>query len=76
MMPIAFANEGEKLKIIEIQGGGNFSKRIAEMGIYPGALIRVVVNQGKGPIIIVSNDTKVALGRGMAMKIIGEPFKG
>ncbi len=75
-MPIAFAREGEELKIVEIYGGGTFSKRVTEMGIYPGALVKILVNQGSGPIIVISKDTKIALGRGMAMKIIGEPFRG
>ncbi len=74
-MPIAYVNQGEEVKILDIAGGQGVYKRLMEMGIYPGASVKIISNTGGGPIIIGVKDTKIALGRGMAMKIIGEPIK-
>ena len=74
-MPIGYANQGEVFKIREIVGGRGISVRLSEIGVYPGSTVKIISNQGTGPIVIGIGDAKVALGRGMAMKIIGEPIK-
>lgn len=74
-MPLIYANRGDELKVIGISSGQSLSKRLAEMGIYTGSVIKIISNQGRGPIIIALGDTKIALGRGMAMKIMGDPIK-
>jgi len=44
--------------------------RLAALGFTPGAEVRVVRNQGRGPLIVSVLDTEVALGRGQAAHII------
>jgi len=39
------------------------------MGMVPGCEIEVLRNSGHGPFIVAVRDTRVVLGRGMAMKI-------
>jgi ferrous iron transport protein A len=46
--------------------------RLASLGFTPGARLRVIQNIGRGPIIVSLRDTRVALGRGEATKIIVE----
>ncbi|MCD6419766.1 MAG: ferrous iron transport protein A [Synergistetes bacterium] len=67
-MPLAYAKTGETLRIQNIAGGRNLSRRLAEMGLYPGSTIKVISNQG-GPIIIAIGETRLAIGKGMAAKI-------
>lgn len=40
------------------------------MGFYEGQQITVVQNKGNGPLVIKFQDTRMVLGRGLAMKII------
>ncbi len=60
--------------IIGFKGGREFSSRMASMGLAIGSEIKVLQNYGKGPIIVLSKNTRIALGRGEAQKIIvGDP---
>jgi ferrous iron transport protein A len=56
-----------------MQGGHDFLSRLASLGFTPGARLRVVQNYGRGPLIVSLRDTRVALGRGEAEKILVEP---
>ncbi len=69
MMPLVFASENEIVEVVKIEGGHGIHAKLMEMGIIPGAKIRMVCN-AKGPVIIAVNDSKYALGKGIASKII------
>lgn len=70
MIPLIFGKSGEEFEVATIQGGKGFLKKLMEMGIYSGIRVRIVLNPGNGPIIIALSDTRIALGKGMAAKII------
>jgi ferrous iron transport protein A len=53
-----------------MQGGHHFLSRLASLGFTPGADLRVIQNYGRGPLIVNLRDTRVALGRGEASKIL------
>ena len=55
-----------------MDGGHQFLSRLASLGFTPGARLQVVQNYGHGPIIVRLRDTRVALGRGEAKKILVE----
>ncbi len=61
---------GERVQIARMLGGHSFLSRLASLGFTPGAELRVVQNFGRGPIIVNVRDTRVALGRGEASKIL------
>ena len=61
------------MRIQNIRGGHNFLSRLASLGFTPGARLQVVQNYGHGPIIVNVRDTRVALGRGEAAKILVSP---
>ena len=63
---------GELVRIQTLRGGHHFMSRLASLGFTPGARLRVVQNYGRGPIIVNVRDTRVALGRGEAEKILVE----
>lgn len=67
---------GETVEIREMQGGQSFLSRLATLGFTPGAHLQVVQNYGHGPIIVRVRDTRVALGRGEANKILVRPLAG
>jgi len=69
-LPLAFLMPGEKGEIIEIRGGRRLIKRLHEMGFVPSAFIEVLVSHETGPLLVGINGTRIAIGRGIGMKII------
>jgi len=49
------------------QGG---AVRLREMGFYEGQRITVLQNRGSGPLVVKLRDSRMVLGRGLAMKIL------
>lgn len=67
---------GNSAQIRAMQGGHHFLSRLASLGFTPGARLKVVQNFGHGPIIVNLRDTRVALGRGEADKILVKEIGG
>lgn len=65
------------LAVVRRLGGGNeFANRLAAMGLSLGSSIKVLQNRGQGPVLLLVRDTRIALGRGEAVKILVEEVKG
>jgi ferrous iron transport protein A len=65
--------EKQKGKVVEFVDGSNFVNKIMSMGIYPGRKITKLSHfVFKGPITIKVGRTVLALGHGMASRIIVE----
>ena len=62
--------EGECVRLVGIEAGRGLAARLAAMGLVPNVLVQVVANQGRGPIAVDVKGTRLALGRGMAHKIL------
>lgn len=71
-MPLGLLTSGDKAKIVEIVSGRQMRTRIEDMGIRTGKVVEMLNNEGRGPVIIKVNDSRIAMGRGMAMKIMVE----
>ena len=67
---------GESVQIRAVQGGHSLLSRLASLGFTPGAHLRVIQNFGRGPMLVALRDTRVALGRGEAGKILVERLAG
>jgi len=65
--------EGQTGKVIKINGGKGIHQKLEALGIRPGVQIKRVssVMLG-GPIVVQVGNTKIAIGRGMAEKIVVE----
>jgi ferrous iron transport protein A len=62
---------GERGIVAEINGGHGIRKRLDAMGIRPGSEISKVSSQlMRGPITVALGNAQVAIGFGMAKKII------
>ena len=62
-----------KGKVIEILGGTNLQNRLMNMGVYKGKEITKLSHIGlRGPVVIKTGRSILALGHGMAAKIIME----
>jgi ferrous iron transport protein B len=69
LFPVISLSEGEEGVVHLLSGGETLTRRLAGMGIVPGTDIKVLRNSG-GLIIVLASDTRVALGRGQAEKIL------
>jgi ferrous iron transport protein A len=75
-LSLSAVRTGESVQIQRLRGGHQFLSRLASLGFTPGAHLRVVQNYGRGPLIVSLRDTRVALGRGEATKILVERLAG
>jgi ferrous iron transport protein A len=60
---------GEQGLVVELTGGRGVLARMASLGFTPGAEVTIVQNFGRGPLIALVRDARIALGRGEASKI-------
>ncbi len=73
-MPLTYAKNGEELKLFKISAGRGLTRRLSEMGIYPGVHVKIVSNPNGGPIIIEIDGARFGLGRGIASKLLALPI--
>jgi ferrous iron transport protein A len=57
---------GERGVVVELGGGRGMLGRMTSLGFTPGAEVTVVQNYGRGPLIALVRDARIALGRGEA----------
>lgn len=69
VIPLFFLEEGEEGIVEEILGGERLISRLAGFGIVEGVNVKVLRNI-HGLIMVLASDTRVALGRGEAKKIL------
>ncbi len=70
LMPLAMARPGEAVTVVDVRAGWGLTRRLADMGLLPGTQIRVVNGMRPGPIIIDLRGSRLALGYGVAQKIM------
>ena len=63
-------NPGMRAVVRELRGGRGFASRLAGMGISVGCQIEVLQNPAHGSLLVLVRDTRIALGRGVASKIL------
>ncbi len=62
---------GGKGEIVRIDGGEGMVKRLWVLGVVPGKRIEKVSSIiGKGPVVIRLGQQEIALGRGIAQRIL------
>jgi len=66
--PLISLREGEEGIIQLVSGGAGLIGRLASLGITSGVKVRIVRNIG-GPLLVTTNGTRIAIGRGQAQKI-------
>ena len=69
MMPLGMANVGDVNIIKQINGRDDVRQHLAELGFVPGADISVVSELG-GNLILSVKESRIALDKTMAMRIM------
>jgi Fe2+ transport system protein FeoA len=67
---LSVVKTGEKARLVRVDAGRRLNSRLASMGFVPDVEITVVSNGHPGPFVVVIKDVKLALGRGVAHKIM------
>jgi ferrous iron transport protein A len=61
---------GRKVRIVKILGGYGLVRRLVSLGLTIGVELFIINNQG--PIIIKLGDSNIAIGKGIARKVLVE----
>jgi ferrous iron transport protein A len=67
--PLALTSEGQRVKIVSLRAGRGLERRLLSMGLTVGSVVEVIARQPGGAIVVGYQDTRIALGAGMAHKI-------
>jgi Fur family ferric uptake transcriptional regulator len=70
LLPLAMAKPGENVVIKDIMGGSHARSRLASMGLRRGDLLEIINNNGLGRLIVGHETMRLAMGRGIAQKIM------
>lgn len=78
MAPLGLLAEGERAEIIEIRtqkvcSHGNSKNQLChaeDMGLRIGKTVEMLNNAGRGSIVVKVDESRIAIARGLAMKII------
>jgi len=64
---------GQSGKVVQVQGGMGLANRLSALGVRPGKkIIKVSSMLMRGPVTVQSGNTRMAIGFGMANKIVVE----
>ena len=69
MMPLSMVKEGEPNTILRVGGNEETRRFLENLGFVPGGVV-TVVNEIGGNMIVNVKDSRVAIGKDMANKIM------
>ena len=75
-IPLVMLPVGAKGKIIRIRGGRRLVRRLCDMGFVRDVEVKVVYSHAShnpghgGPLVVEVKDSRIAFGRGIAVKIM------
>jgi ferrous iron transport protein A len=73
IIPLSTLHQNQKAKIVRLEGGHGFQRKLRVMGVREGQIIMIITRQPfRGPFTIQTNGCQMTLGRGMAQKILVE----
>lgn len=71
--PLGLARQGERVRIERFLGGCAMARRLCDMGLVVGSEVRIAHRQG-GQLVVVRGETRLALGAGIAHKVLVSPI--
>ncbi len=67
---LADLTTGSRTIVVRLEGGTGFKSRLAALGVTVGASLEILQNRGQGPVLALIRDSRIAIGRGEARKIL------
>ncbi len=75
-IPIFELPRHKSARIVELAGGYEFQRKLRNLGIREGKIVRVLADQPfGGPVVIEVDGRATTIGRGMARGILVEPVE-
>ena len=72
-MVLLDVKKGDKVRVLRLEGGANLHDKLTQHGLYPGDCVSVVRTAPLGgPLLVNVHGREIALGRGIAQKILVE----
>ncbi len=68
-MPLAVADYGTEYKILKIGGNNEVKQHLADLGFVVGGKVSIV-NEAAGNLIVNVKETRVAIGKDLALRIM------
>ena len=69
LLSLAEIRTGERVTLLEIDSNKRDASRLSSLGFTPGVEIQMTQNFGRGPLVVTTRGTRVALGRQEARNI-------
>lgn len=70
MVPLGLLQLGDKAEVVEIVQSGHTCSRIEDLGFRSGKTVEMLSNAGQGALVIKIDESRLAIARGLAMKIM------
>jgi len=70
------AGINKELVFVRVDSGSGATQKLTDMGLIPGVRLKVLHNVGRGPVKISLKDSKLALGHGIAHRVIVREHTG
>ena len=67
---LAMVQRNKEVIVSQIIGGRQIRQKLADLGIIPGTKVIIVSNNLMGPLILAVKNYRLAIGRGLATKIM------
>ena len=71
--PLTQVEPGERVRLVGVFGCKHASHRLAELGLTPGVEFEVLRKGNGGPLLLAVRDSRLALGRHVAQRVIVTP---
>ncbi|MDD3190928.1 MAG: ferrous iron transport protein A [Candidatus Pacebacteria bacterium] len=72
MINLTAFEKGDCVRVVSLGCGQELKKRLADLGIFAGAEVKVCKNDNHGPLLVGVFNSKIVLDREGAKKIYGE----
>lgn len=69
-LPLGLLAPGETAEVVEVAGGHGMASHLEDMGLRPGKRLEMLTNEGRGAMVVRVEETRIAIGRGLAMKVM------
>lgn len=69
---LTMADEGQRVRVVALRAGRGLDRRLTDLGLNIGSELCVLQRQGGG-LVVLRDQARIALGGGMATKIIVAP---
>ena len=71
LVPVSELRIGQRMRLLRVVGGHRLQRRLLALGLNLGGEIEVLQRRGGG-VVVARGGNRVALGAGVADKLLGE----